>query len=495
MQLRKIGAIHQMIPLLGKNTNVKFLSIVIDCLQQLTFHNPESKQVFLELGGTQMLFSLFTTQQNYQKLLLNTTRLIKVLSVCSQNKAALVNMNAMQAFSVYLQQIASSPANQKTDNVVLENVLITLRNLSSLATRLNLEQLVQNLLNFLATSTDYKMNTLAAGILSNLTCHNENNKKAVLRANGVQVLLKLIHSNMQVQKASLCEPCVCSLRHITIRHSDTLLAQEQIRNINGIGIFTQLLDVNPRSWFVIKAALGVVKNFCMNQANQGQLRSNGIIEKLMRVLYDAYTEIEMRTKGVGPTNSVVKVDEVNLMDIIDGCASALVMLAKDHQVQIIMKELECLIFFVHLFYSPFIVIQRAGASLLAELAASKECALVIEQQQGFQQFIQNHFCNEYGMLKSIAEVSNVNAQNGATTVLQHVHTLVQRLQDHKSQRMQQQQQRATSFPQFSHQASSADQFGSQVPHQNGAYYNLQMNANMFGSSPQPTQQQFISQFY
>ena len=502
MQLRKMGAIHQMIPLLGQNTNVKFLSIVIDCLQQLTFGNQEAKQIILELGGTQMLVSLLTSQHNYQKLLLNITRLLKVLSVCSQNKAALVNMNAMQAFSIHLLPNASN-TNQKTTNDILQNCLITLRNLSALATRLNLEQLVQNLLNLLATSTDYSINTLAAGILSNLTCHNENNKKAVLRANGVQVLLKIIHSNMAVQKAQLCEPCVCSLRHITNRHSDMLLAQEQVRNINGIGIFTQLLDVTPRSWMVIKATLGVVKNFCLNQVNQGQLRANGIIEKLMRVLYDAYTEIQVRTKGSGPANSIVKVDDVNLMDIVDGCASALVMLAKDHQVQIYMKELECLIFFVQLFYSPFTSIQRAGASLLAELAASKECAIVIEQQQGFQQFIQANFCNEYGMLKSIAEVSGAQTQAAnntqTTTILQHVHTLVQRLQEHKTQRLQHHQSQRGSFAQFNDPFSLQQQQQQQLPplpqqqqqQPNMMYYNSQ--ANMF---PQSNPQQFNNaQFY
>jgi catenin beta 1 len=44
-QLRRMGVIHQMIPLLNQNTNVKFLSIVVDCLQLLAFGNTETKQV------------------------------------------------------------------------------------------------------------------------------------------------------------------------------------------------------------------------------------------------------------------------------------------------------------------------------------------------------------------------------------------------------------------------------------------------------------------
>ena len=116
--------------------------------------------------------------QQYQKLLLNTTRLLKVLSVCNQNKPALVGFNAMQALSMHLQHTSMSVAasanasgaqpttNSTTASDILQNCLITLRNLSDAATRLNgLEQLVQNLLQLLSTSTDYSVSTLAAGML------------------------------------------------------------------------------------------------------------------------------------------------------------------------------------------------------------------------------------------------------------------------------------------------------------------------------------------
>ena len=72
-------AVHQMIPLLTQNTNVKFLSIVVDCLQLLAFGNQESKQAILELGGTQLLVNLLASGHgNYNKLVLNITRLLKV---------------------------------------------------------------------------------------------------------------------------------------------------------------------------------------------------------------------------------------------------------------------------------------------------------------------------------------------------------------------------------------------------------------------------------
>jgi len=281
MLMRKMGAIHQMIPLLNMNQNVKFLSIVVDCLQLLAFGNQESKQIILELGGTQMLVGLLANSQQYQKLLLNTTRLLKVLSVCNQNKPALVSFNAMQALSMHLHhtsaavagnqasasgnQAAGSTGSTTTANDILQNCLITLRNLSDAATRLNgLEQLVQNLLQLLSNTTDYAVSTLAAGILSNLTCNNENNKKAALRSNGIQILLNCMQKNLLAQKPGLIEPCICALRHITNRHSDMLLAQEQVRSVNGLSIITQLMSIQPHSLPSIEALLGLVRNFSIS---------------------------------------------------------------------------------------------------------------------------------------------------------------------------------------------------------------------------------------
>jgi hypothetical protein len=516
IQLRKMCVIHHMIPLLSQNSNVKFLSIVVDCLQLLAFGNQETKLTILELGGTQMLVNLLMNHNNYQKLLLNTTRLLKVLSVCSQNKQSLVNFNAMQALSMHL--LTPNPPNPSTTtNDILQNCLITLRNLSDAATRLNgLEGLVANLLNLLASTTDFTSSTIAAGILSNLTCNNENNKKTALRSNGIQILLTLINQNMAVQKTQLVEPCVCALRHITNRHSEQLLAQEQVRTINGLSIITQLMLIKPRSWSVIKAVLGVVRNFCSNQLNANHLRQHGIIEKLMQILFDAYTEINNRTQNGSTQTQVVKIDDVNLFDIVDASSACLLILAKEHHNQIIMKELDCLGFFVQMFYSPLSLIQKAAASLLADLSTSKECAEVIEQQPNLNQFVQANFCNQYGQLKTIAEVTGANTNSNASIILQHVTTLMQRLQEHRNQRMslfqqqqqqQQQQQRPTTFSavqpvqqypiqqqQQQQPQIGMDQFNMQSQQQQ-MYYTQPMTMPVNGFPQQAGQSQQFNQFF
>lgn len=434
-----------------------------------------------------MLVSLLINQTNYQKLLLNTTRLLKVLSVCSKNKQALVQCNAMQGLSMHLINLSTAAQNsagsskKSTASDILHNCLITLRNLSDAATRLpGLEKLVQNLLSLLSTRNDFTVSTLAAGILSNLTCNNENNKKTALASNGIQILLHNIHSNMQIQKTQLVEPCVCALRHITNRHADMLLAQEQVRTVNGLNVITQLMCIQPRAWSIIKAVLGLVRNFCSNQLNAQHLRQNGIIEKLMQILFDAYTEIQMRTSGGTnmPSNNILKIDDVNMFDIVEASSAALLILAKDAPNQQIMKDLDCIGFFVQMFYSSITCIQRSSASILAELATNNECAEVIEQQPGLHQFVQGNFCNQYGLLKTIAEISSSQGSTNsqASVILQHVTTLMQRLQENKNKRsfFAQQQQQRFGGAQINHQ----DQFNQQQ------FFGQPSGQPQFGQQPQ-----------
>lgn len=504
MQMRKMGAIHNMIPLLNHN-KVKVLSIVVDCLQLLAFGNSEAKQLILELNGTQALVNLLMNHQNYNKLLLNTTRLLKVLSVCAKNKQALVSYNAMQALAINLIPTQTPDGQTMTpSHDVVHNCLITLRNLSDAATRINgLEQLVANLLNILSTSSDVNITIPAAGILSNLTCNNENNKKAALKSNAVQILLQLIHQNMFSQKNLLLDPCVCALRHITNRHGDMLLAQEQVRSINGLTIIAQLMDVRPRSWSVIKAVLGLIRNFASNQLNANHIRANEIIAKLTQILYDSVSEIQMRTNNGTLLANVIKVDDVNLFDIVEACSSVLLILAKDYQNQMKMLELDCLVFFVQMFYSPIVMIQKAGSSLLAELSANKDCAHVISLQPNFNEFVQAHFCNQYGIIKTIAELTGSATQPdpNASTILQHVTTFMQKIQEHKNQRQmmyQQAPQRPSYAQQMQPQQQIHDQYGipmHQAPMQQQMYYNNQMGMPSVGAYPQQQPQQQYNQYY
>lgn len=157
-----------MVALLNK-TNVKFLAITTDCLQILAYGNQESKLIILASGGPQALVNIMRTY-TYEKLLWTTSRVLKVLSVCSSNKPAIVEAGGMQALGLHL----TDPSQR-----LVQNCLWTLRNLSDAATKQEgMEGLLGTLVQLLG-SDDINVVTCAAGILSNLTCNNYKNKMMV----------------------------------------------------------------------------------------------------------------------------------------------------------------------------------------------------------------------------------------------------------------------------------------------------------------------------
>merc|ERR1712061_92931 len=179
--VRLAGGIPKMVALLQRN-NVKFLAIVTDCLQILAYGNQESKLIILASQGPLELVRIMRSY-DYEKLLWTTSRVLKVLSVCSSNKPAIVDAGGMQALSIHLNHASTR---------LVQNCLWTLRNLSDAGTKLdNMEPLMQGLVGLL-NSTDVNIVTCAAGILSNLTCNNQKNKVTVCQVGGIEALVRTI---------------------------------------------------------------------------------------------------------------------------------------------------------------------------------------------------------------------------------------------------------------------------------------------------------------
>ena len=63
-----------------------------DCLHVLAYGNQESKLIILASGGPAELVRIMRSY-NYEKLLFTTSRVLKVLSVCSSNKPAIVEVS------------------------------------------------------------------------------------------------------------------------------------------------------------------------------------------------------------------------------------------------------------------------------------------------------------------------------------------------------------------------------------------------------------------
>jgi len=368
MAVRLAGGLQKMVALLQRN-NVKFLAIVTDCLQILAYGNQESKLIILASQGPLELVRIMRSY-DYEKLLWTTSRVLKVLSVCSSNKPAIVEAGGMQALAMHL----GHPSQR-----LVQNCLWTLRNLSDAGTKIeNMDNLMSGLVALL-NSTDVNIVTCAAGILSNLTCNNQKNKLTVCTVGGIEALVRTIIA--AGDREEITEPSVCALRHLTSRHQECELAQNAVRLQGGLPQIVRLMHP-PSRWPLVKAVIGLIRNLALCPANHAPLRENGSIPRLVHLLIRAFQD----TQGVGTLNRRGNqtpgsyADGVRMEEIVEGTVGALHILAREGHNRAIIRGLSVIPIFVQLLYNEIENIQRVAAGVLCELAADKEGAVMIEQE-------------------------------------------------------------------------------------------------------------------
>merc|ERR1719237_1524190 len=363
MAVRLAGGIQKMVALLQRN-NVKFLAIVTDCLQILAYGNQESKLIILASQGPLELVRIMRSY-DYEKLLWTTSRVLKVLSVCSSNKPAIVEAGGMQALAMHL----GHPSQR-----LVQNCLWTLRNLSDAGTKIeNMDNLMSGLVALL-NSTDVNIVTCAAGILSNLTCNNQKNKLTVCTVGGIEALVRTIIA--AGDREEITEPSVCALRHLTSRHQECELAQNAVRLNGGLPTIVRLMHP-PSRWPLVKAVIGLIRNLALCPANHAPLRENGSIPRLVHLLIRAFQDTQQGAGG-GPTGSYA--DGVRMEEIVEGTVGALHILAREGHNRAVIRSLSVIPIFVQLLYNEIENVQRVAAGVLCELAADKEGAQMIESE-------------------------------------------------------------------------------------------------------------------
>merc|ERR1719411_508435 len=372
MAVRLAGGLQKMVALLQRN-NVKFLAIVTDCLQILAYGNQESKLIILASQGPMELVRIMRSY-DYEKLLWTTSRVLKVLSVCSSNKPAIVEAGGMQALAMHL----GHPSQR-----LVQNCLWTLRNLSDAGTKIeNLDNLMQGLTQ-LRGSTDVNIVTCAAGILSNLTCNNQKNKLTVCTVGGIEGLVRTIIA--AGDREEITEPAVCALRHLTSRHPECELSQNAVRLQGGLPTIVRLIHP-PSRWPLVKAVIGLIRNLALCPANHAPLRENGAIPRLVHLLIRAFQDTQgvgtlSRRSGQQPGAAAGSyADGVRMEEIVEGTVGALHILAREGHNRAIIRGLSVIPIFVQLLYNEIENIQRVAAGVLCELAADKEGAVMIDQE-------------------------------------------------------------------------------------------------------------------
>lgn len=377
MAVRLAGGLQKMVALLARN-NVKFLAIVTDCLQILAYGNQESKLIILASGGPAELVRIMRSV-TYEKLLWTTSRVLKVLSVCPSNKPAIVEAGGMQALGMHLGNESQR---------LVQNCLWTLRNLSDAATKVDGMEGLLGMLVQLLGSNDINIVTCCAGILSNLTCNNQNNKfptNKVLtcQVGGVEALVTTILK--AGDREEITEPAICTLRHLTNRHPDAELAQNNVRLHYGLPVIVKLLHP-PSRWPLIKAVIGLIRNLALCPANHAPLREHGALPRMVQLLIRAHQATQRDFQGSlkrGSSTSLQNagyVDGVRMEEIVEGTVGALHILAREPHNRAVVRSLNCIPLFVQLLYSNIENIQRVAAGVLCELAADKEGAELIEEE-------------------------------------------------------------------------------------------------------------------
>merc|ERR1719411_1777487 len=364
--VRLAGGLQKMVTLLAKD-NCKFLAIDTDCLQILAYGNQESKLIILASQGPLELVRIMRSY-DYEKLLWTTSRVLKVLSVCSSNKPAIVDAGGMQALAMHL-----GHASQR----LVQNCLWTLRNLSDAGTKLeNMDNLMQGLVQLLG-SNDVNIVTCAAGILSNLTCNNQKNKLTVCTVGGIEGLVRTIIA--AGDREEITEPSVCALRHLTSRHPECEVSQNAVRLQGGLPTIVRLMHP-PSRWPLVKAVIGLIRNLALCPANTAPLRENGSIPRLVHLLIRAFQDTQGRSRGSSAQTPGSYADGVRMEEIVEGTVGALHILAREPHNRAIIRGLSVIPIFVQLLYNEIENIQRVAAGVLCELAADKEGASMIETE-------------------------------------------------------------------------------------------------------------------
>lgn len=315
-ETRACGGLEAMTPLL-RESNPRFLALVADSLYLLVLDHPQSKLSFLSLNGPTLLIALLDSHCHHPKLVYTVVRCIRALSVCPQNKAALISLGALQVLGEFIEGV---------DERTQFAVLCAVRNLSDAATNEeNLGPLIIRLIGVI-TAGEEAATACAVGVLSNLTCNNVRNKQTLCANRGIDVLCSALERLSTVEEVT--EPALCALRHCTARHSMAPQAQSDVRLSQTLPVILELLASMRAP--VVKAALGLVRNLALLPANlqtlahETTIKGESVVSLAMDVLARAGAQLRQDPMALA--------DGVAMRELVEGAVSALHQLANDPQV-------------------------------------------------------------------------------------------------------------------------------------------------------------------
>uniref|UniRef100_A0A914KT87 Armadillo segment polarity protein n=1 Tax=Meloidogyne incognita TaxID=6306 RepID=A0A914KT87_MELIC len=315
------GALEAFVPLLAPQTvipqsgpNPKLQAMVADSLYFLLLDQPQCKNTFLSLQGPRYLVEILRTESNYIKLLYAVVRCIRSISTHDENKAMLIAIGGIELLHRALKLMDDDKRKLATLNA--------LRNLSDAATNLEtLNNLVNDLIILVAQQDDDELVGCACGILSNLTCNNILNKKAVCTAGGISCLARALAKFCNIEDVT--EPALCTLRHCTVRHPLAHQAQNELRFAHPIMLALLATGRPP----IVKASLGLLRNCSLSNENLrlilNEKTPDGANVLTLSIEFLEETGRELAKDWLGLR------DGVSLLEMVEGAISALHQFARD----------------------------------------------------------------------------------------------------------------------------------------------------------------------
>ncbi|KRY14583.1 Armadillo segment polarity protein, partial [Trichinella patagoniensis] len=362
-EVRRSGGVPKMVALLQKPIP-KFLAIVTDCLQNLAYKHAETKLVILASDGPRQLMRIVQSY-DYEKLLWTTSRLLKVLSVCPQNKPAIIQAGCMQVLGKRL----AHPSQR-----LIRSCLDCLRNLSDEATKEdNVEDLLRHLIQLLGSS-DMQVVACCVDILSNLTCNNQRNKVTVCRNMGIEALIRTLQQCVTLFE--IVESALCTLRHLTCRHPDVEASLNSVRLNCGIPLICSFLNFHSQPLPVIKATLGLLRNLGSNPANLAVFREQAVVNNVCMYFVHSFQQVQQAQQAKADPPII---DGVSSMDIVECSTATLHMLSKDALNRNVMRQMNIIPILVQLLYFEVEYVQLVASSTLSELSNEMEGVHMIEQ--------------------------------------------------------------------------------------------------------------------
>lgn len=214
------------------------------------------------------------------QLLWTTLRLLRLLSLCPNNRAQIVQLGGIQVLTKHLSHESLQ---------IAANALWTIKNLTNMAAnQKNLEPLLQALVALLNSKIDSYIVDSAASCIANLTSDSKLNKQLVYQYQGVPALIRVLLKAGKDER--LAEPALKALGHMTRNHPSFEICQTMVRESGAIATIVGYLLTGAEQagdalkWSTNRVAVHLIRTLAQNPANSERIREHKTLERLFELL-------------------------------------------------------------------------------------------------------------------------------------------------------------------------------------------------------------------